>query len=141
MFAIEAVDHLWSGEEAPKIVLDAYDQMIGLDLTDISVDGCITKAPCGGERAGRSPVDRGKRSVKRSVAVDARGIPLAVVTAPANRHDSPLLEQTLDAARALGLLPEWMSAHDLDGLPMLAPMSGVAVVIAGAGVLYQADSM
>ena len=40
--------------------LDAYDQMIGLDLTDLAVDGCTTKAPCGGEGAGRSPVDRGK---------------------------------------------------------------------------------
>jgi hypothetical protein len=37
--------------------LDAYDTMIGLDLADLCVDGCITKAPCGGECAGRSPVD------------------------------------------------------------------------------------
>lgn len=41
------------------VVLDAYDRMIGLDLADLAVDGCITKAPCGGELAGRSPVDRG----------------------------------------------------------------------------------
>ena len=47
--------------------------------------------------AGRSPVDRGKLGLKRSVAVDAAGIPLATVAAPANRHDSPLLEPTLDA--------------------------------------------
>jgi hypothetical protein len=40
--------------------LDAYEEMIGLDLADVAVDGCITKAPCGGECAGRSPVDRGK---------------------------------------------------------------------------------
>jgi transposase len=25
--------------------LDAYDQMIGLDLADVAVDGCTTKAP------------------------------------------------------------------------------------------------
>ncbi len=45
---------------------------------DVAVDGCITKAPCGGEKAGRrSPVDRGKRGIKRSAAaVDANGIPL-----------------------------------------------------------------
>ena len=42
------------------------DRMIGLDLDDIVVDGCITKAPCGGEKAGRSPVDRGKQGLKRS---------------------------------------------------------------------------
>jgi len=27
--------------------------MIGLDLQDLAVDGCITEAPCGGEAARR----------------------------------------------------------------------------------------
>jgi hypothetical protein len=40
------------------MVLKAYDRVIGLELNDVAVDGCITKAPCGGERAGKSPVDR-----------------------------------------------------------------------------------
>jgi hypothetical protein len=40
------------------------------------------KAPCGGEMAGKSPVDRGKRGIKRSVAVDAQGIPLGSRLAP-----------------------------------------------------------
>jgi transposase InsO family protein len=76
------------------------------------VDGCITKAPCGGEKTGKSPVDRGKRGIKRSTAVDARGIPLGTVTAPANRHDSPLLSETLDAvAEVLGGLPERTGVH------------------------------
>ncbi|MDQ3226567.1 MAG: IS5 family transposase [Chloroflexota bacterium] len=79
------------------LALAAYDRMIGLALDDVAVDCCITKAPCGGEVAGRSPVDRGKQGLKRSVAVDAAGIPLATIAAPANRHDSPLLEPTLDA--------------------------------------------
>jgi transposase len=92
-----------------KIVREAYDRLVGLGLGEVAVDCCITKAPCGGEKAGRSPVDRGKRGIKRSVAVDAHGIPLGVVTAPANRHDSPLLAQTLDAAGAPGLLPEGAS--------------------------------
>ena len=75
----------------------------------VAVDCCITKAPCAGEKAGRNPVDRGKRGIKRSVAVDASGIPLAVVSAPANRHDSPLLPETLDAVGALDLLVEGAS--------------------------------
>jgi len=37
-------------DELQDIALDAYDRMIGLELRDISVDGCITKAPCGGEK-------------------------------------------------------------------------------------------
>jgi hypothetical protein len=40
--------------------LRAYDQIIGLELGDVAVDGCLTKAPCGGERAGPSLVDRRK---------------------------------------------------------------------------------
>jgi len=79
------------------LALAAYDRMIGLVVDDVAIDCWITKAPCGGEVAGRSPVDRGKLGLKRSVAVDAAGIPLATITAPANRHDSPLLEPNLDA--------------------------------------------
>jgi hypothetical protein len=38
----------------------------------------------GGEKAGRSPVDRGKRGIKRSMAVDGEGIPIGGgLTAPA----------------------------------------------------------
>lgn len=80
-----------------EIVLTAYDRMIGLELDEIAVDGCITKAPCGGAVAGRSPVDRGKQGLKRSTAVDANGIPLGAIAAPANRHDAPLLGPTLEA--------------------------------------------
>jgi hypothetical protein len=64
-------------EKLREISLDAYDRLIGLELADLAVDGCITKAPCGGEKAGRSPVDRGKGGIKRSRAVvEAKGIPL-----------------------------------------------------------------
>ena len=86
------------GEQVHALALRAYDQMIGLELGDVAVDGCITKAPCGGERAGPSPVDRRKGGLKRSVATENYGIPLGIASAPANRHDSPLLAPTLQAA-------------------------------------------
>jgi transposase len=99
-------------EALHELVLEAYDRIVGLELSDVAVDGCITKAPCGGEKAGRSLVDRGKQGTKRSTAVDGHGIPLGTVTAPANRHDSPLLTETLDAvAESLGELPERVSVH------------------------------
>jgi transposase len=98
-------------EKLQQIVLDAYDWMIGLDLSEVSVDGCITKAPCGGQKAGRSPVDRGKQGLKRSVVVDANGIPIGAIAAPASRPDSPLLEATLDTMEIVGELPERMSVH------------------------------
>ena len=95
-----------------ELVLGAYDRIIGLELADVAVDSCITKAPCGGEKAGRSPVDRGKQGIKRSTVVDARGIPIGTLTAPANRHDSPLLTETLDAVtETLGEIPERVSIH------------------------------
>jgi hypothetical protein len=98
-------------DELEERALEAYDRIIGLELSDIAVDCCITKAPCGGERAGKSPVDRGKWGTKRSTVVDADGIPLGVISAPANRHDSPLLSETLDTLKALGPLPERVSVH------------------------------
>lgn len=60
-----------------QIALDAYDRIVGLLLDDIAVDGCITKAPGGGELAGPSPVDRRKLGMKRSLLVEGYGIPLA----------------------------------------------------------------
>jgi transposase len=98
-------------EELEEMVRESYDRVIGLDTAEVAVDCCITKAPCGGHKAGRSPVDRGKRGIKRSVVVDAEGIPLGVVSAPANRHDSPLLAPTLEALEALGLPPEPVSVY------------------------------
>jgi transposase len=94
-----------------ELALEAYDKIIGLQLSDVAVDCCITKAPCGGEKAGRNPVDRGKQGIKRSTLVDAKGIPLGSIAAPANRHDSPLLDETLDTLEVLEELPKQMSVH------------------------------
>jgi len=101
------------GEQVHALALRAYDQMIGLELGDVAVDGCITKAPCGGERAGPSPVDRRKGGLKRSVATENYGIPLGIASAPANRHDSPLLAPTLQAAadQLDGKLPGERACH------------------------------
>jgi hypothetical protein len=100
-------------EALREMALLAYDWAIGIELADVAVDCCIIKAPCGGEQAGRSPVDRGKQGVKRSMAVDADGIPLGTISAPANCHDSPLLAETLDTVEAslAEPLPKGASVH------------------------------
>lgn len=64
---------------------------LGLELEDLSVDGCIVNAPCGGEAAGRSSVDRGKQDTKWSLLVDGRGDPAELCEGRAELHDSPLL--------------------------------------------------
>jgi transposase len=91
--------------------VDAYDKMIGLDLADVAVDGCTTKAPCGGVCAGRSPVDRGKGGLKRSQLTDGAGIPLATVSAPANTVDHHLLPATLDALKDFQPVPAGATVH------------------------------
>ena len=121
------------------LALRHYDRMIGLELEDVAVDTCITKAPCGGKKAGRSPVDRGKLGRKRSTATDAEGIPLHLVSAGANRHDAVLLEPTLAGLEPLGPLPPDVAAHRdraYDGAPSRALLAalGFAGVIARKGV-------
>jgi transposase len=98
-------------EQVRLAVLAGYDRMHGLELEHLAVDGCTTKAPCGGQVAGPSPVDRRKQGLKRSILSDADGIPLGVVAAAANRRDDGLLAATLDTAAVLGPLPARPVVH------------------------------
>ena len=50
--------------------IDGYDKIIGLDLSEVAVDGSLHKAPCGGEGTGPNPTDRAKIGWKWSVATD-----------------------------------------------------------------------
>lgn len=88
-----------------------YDRIIGLDLSDVAVDGSLHKAPCGGEGTGPNPTDRAKTGWKWSVATDRSGIPVGWTTDGANRHDSTLLEPTLQAVAERGLLPDIGTLH------------------------------
>ena len=126
-------------EVVHTLALRAYDRMLGLDLADVAVDGCITAAPGGGEAAGRSPVDRGKQGLKRSVATEGTGLPLHVVSAGANRHDAPLLAPTLAGLEKLERVPEDVTVHldrAFDGAPTRALLAerGLEGAIARKGV-------
>lgn len=132
-----------------QLCLDAYDQVVGLDLSQVSVDGCLVKAPCGGDAAGKSPVDRSKLGTKRSLMTEAAGIPIGCVVAPANRHDSPLLRPTLEhLARfqpRLGIgLPQDIEVHldagyDSTKTRDLLHELGVTGVISTKGTPLQAE--
>jgi transposase len=50
-------------EQLHLTLLAAYDRMLGLELEQLAVDSCTTKAPCGGQVAGPSPVDRRKQGL------------------------------------------------------------------------------
>ena len=91
--------------------LAGYDRIIGLDLSEVAVDGSLHKAPCGGEGTGPNPTDRAKTGWKWSIATDLFGIPIGWVIDGANRNDSILLEPTLQAVADRGLLPDVETLH------------------------------
>lgn len=114
-------------QQLHALCLAAFEKMLGLQLNEISVDGAITKAPCGGDKAGRSPVDRGKGGLKRSAASEATGLPIGLITDGANRHDSPLLAPTLQQTRQqVTTLPDEVTVHldsGYDGAPSRAVLA------------------
>jgi len=94
-----------------KEALAAYDRIIGLDLSEVAVDGSLHKAPCGGEGTGPNPTDRAKTGWKWSVATDRLGIPVGWTIDGANRHDSILLKPTLQTVADRGLLTDIETLH------------------------------
>jgi transposase len=91
--------------------LAGYDRLVGLDLSEASIDGSLHKAPCGGQGTGPNPTDRGKLGWKWSLATDRAGIPIGWAIDGANRHDIPLFAPTLDAIEGRGLLAEIDTLH------------------------------
>ncbi len=89
----------------------AFDRVVGLDLSEVSLDGSLHKAPYGGEGTGPNPTDRAKLGWKWSVAVEAHGIPIGWAIDGANRNDIRLLEPTLEAVRSAGLLVDIETLH------------------------------
>ena len=51
----------------------------------------------GGKKTGKNPTDRAKKGVKRSLLVEADGIPLGLAVAGANCPDGKLVAETLDS--------------------------------------------
>ena len=56
-------------------------------------------------------MDRGEGRRQTLCGGGRESIPMGTITAPANRHDSPLLEATLDTLKTLGELPDRASVH------------------------------
>ena len=87
--------------ESEAEAVAGYDRMVGLDLTETSVDWSVHKAPCGGAGTGKSPVDRGKLGWKWSLLTDRSGIPVAAAINSANRHDQALFPAAREVRRVL----------------------------------------
>jgi len=100
-------------ERLREICLDAYDHLIGLELSEVAVDCCVTKAQ---KAEGRRPEEARWTGANGAQALDGGGRfghPAWRRECPGqSSHDSPLLVPTLGAAsEALGALPEGASVH------------------------------
>ena len=84
--------------------LVGFDKVIGLDLSEVAVDGSLHKAPAGGEGTGKNPTDRAKLGWKWSIMTEKNGIPIGWTIEGANRNDCVLLEPTIANAAGRGLL-------------------------------------
>ena len=60
----------------------------------------------GGKKTGKNPTDRGKKGVKRSLLVEADGIPVGLAVEGANRHDMKMVDATLDSIPEAAERPE-----------------------------------
>jgi transposase len=88
-----------------------FDRIVGLDLSEVAVDGSLHKAPCGGEGTGPNPTDRGKLGWKWSAAVERHGIPIGWAIDGANRNDIRMLKPTIEAVAQHGLLADIDTLH------------------------------
>ncbi len=79
-----------------KSILALYDRKTGLRLKEQSVDSSHKKSPLGGDKTGKSPVDRRKLGTKINLAVEENGIPIGVTIAGGNRHDTQLFVPLID---------------------------------------------
>ena len=86
--------------------IEAYDKIVGLDLSEVAVDGSQQKSPAGGAGTGKNPTDRAKLGWKWSVLTERNGIPLSWAAQGANRHDCVLLAPTLTGAVSSGLVAD-----------------------------------
>jgi transposase len=89
----------------------AFDRIVGLDLSEVSLDGSLHKAPYGGEGTGPNPTDRAKLGWKWSVASERHGVPIGWAIDGANRNDVRMLAPTIEAVAAAGLLADIDTLH------------------------------
>jgi len=83
-------------EQLAAQAVNGYHRLIGLDLTDVCIDGSDHLAPCGGEEAGHSIKHPGRLAWKWCMAVDGDGIPIAWEIDAGNRNDYAMFFPVLD---------------------------------------------
>ena len=80
-----------------EVLIEACDELGGVQWEWQSADAVLNKAQFWGDFIGKNPTDRGKNGVKRGLIVEQDGGPLGVIVAPANAHDSTLIEGIIES--------------------------------------------
>ncbi|SMQ95144.1 tis1421-transposase b [Xanthomonas fragariae] len=111
-----------------------------LDLSRAGLDAASVASPPGGPYTGPNPTDCGKLGSKRHLIVDRNSIPLAVCVTGANRHDSVVFEELIDALPPIGGKPgrprRWPDklhadkAYDIDRCRAFLKQRGIIARIA-----------
>jgi IS5 family transposase len=91
--------------------LALYDKEVGIDWRDQVIDGSIKRAPGCSKNAGKNPTDRAKPGSKLMILTEKNGIPIAVVTVPANHSDMNQVELTLSSIQTERPSPDEVKQH------------------------------
>jgi transposase len=103
------------------------EQQGGYRLYECFIDASFSKAKGGGDGIGCTKVGKG---VKIMVLVDARGLPVAIDTAPANRAENRLVQQLFDFMLP-SQIPERVigdKAYDSDALDAELAEEGIELI-------------
>lgn len=103
------------------------DERGGYRLYECYIDATFSKAKGGGDGIGCTKVGKG---VKIMILVDATGLPVAVDTAPANRHESRLVQQLFDFMLPFEPLTRVVGdkAYDSDKLDASLAANGIELI-------------
>lgn len=91
--------------------INGYHRLIGLDLSQVSLDASDQLAPCGGTGTGIGFKTRGRLGWKWTIAVDAHGIPFGFTIDAANRNDYPAMFDLLEQLRQRNLTAQIGTLH------------------------------
>jgi transposase len=100
-FGSKSTVHRWFKRWVQEGVFEALladagrlvEEREGFKLYECFIDGTFSKAKGGGDGIGCTKAGKG---VKIMILVDARGLPVAIETAPANTHECKLVQQLFD---------------------------------------------
>jgi transposase len=96
-----------------RVCLQYYDDQHGIDWEWQSCDGAYARSPLGGPDNGPNPTDRAKPGMQDELVVDGRGVPLALITTPANINDHISLPELLENPVIVRPLPTTEAEQNL----------------------------